>query len=406
MKAKIIIGITILLIILYTLSKISYKKPTYTIVPNTMCINNCNLENFIHAKGTKLYDKNGNQIKLRGVNLGGWLLWEGWIWGKGFTSESKIYNDLVELTSEKDTENFRNSIYKNFITEQDIKKISELNFNMIRVPVNYEVFENVNKIKRIDNLISWCEKYNIYIVLTMHATPGGQSTLFTANPGKTLLWDSKEYQKQTVNVWRQVAERYKDKTIVAGYDLINEPDTKNPDTLLKLYNDIIKNIREVDSNHLIIIEGNKFAKDFSIFNKPYTYNQMYSFHMYTWFRDNREEELSRYIKMANEQNLPMWAGEFGENKLDLIASTLDLYENKNIAGWSFWTWKKAENKYPYLYKIKITDAWKKVIYYIAGSNKKPSKEETLKGMQEFIESIKIQNNVLNNETLKILTKPL
>ena len=29
--------------------------------------------------------------------------------------------------------------------------------------------------KWLDNLVSWCEKYGIYIVLDMHGAPGGQT---------------------------------------------------------------------------------------------------------------------------------------------------------------------------------------------------------------------------------------
>ena len=39
---------------------------------------------FVHQSGTQLLDGAGQPLKLKGVNLGGWLLWEGWMWGQSF----------------------------------------------------------------------------------------------------------------------------------------------------------------------------------------------------------------------------------------------------------------------------------------------------------------------------------
>jgi len=41
---------------------------------------------------------------------------------------------------------------------------------------------------------------------------------------------------------------------------------------------ITKAIREVDTNHIITIEGANWATDFSIFSEPFDSNILYQFH--------------------------------------------------------------------------------------------------------------------------------
>src|SRR5215217_2078075 len=69
----------------------------------------------IHQKGTAIVDSEDIPIKLRGVNLGGWLLWEPWMWGGYlFASESDVNRRLTEIVGGAAVEKFGASIYHNF----------------------------------------------------------------------------------------------------------------------------------------------------------------------------------------------------------------------------------------------------------------------------------------------------
>ena len=60
------------------------------------------------------------------MNLGGWLLWEGWIFGKGIlTWETTIRTRLQEVIGVEGVQDFCTKVYDNFITEDDIRKIGK-----------------------------------------------------------------------------------------------------------------------------------------------------------------------------------------------------------------------------------------------------------------------------------------
>lgn len=51
----------------------------------------------LHAAGTKIVDAAGREVRLRGVNLGGWMFHETWITLVGQTSAGALYQKAVEL---------------------------------------------------------------------------------------------------------------------------------------------------------------------------------------------------------------------------------------------------------------------------------------------------------------------
>jgi endoglucanase len=225
---------------------------------------------FLHRSHRDILDSTEKPVQLRGVNLGGWLLWEEWIWGGKFHSQTHIMDALTGMTSREEAEKFRDSIYFNFIRESDIKKIHEANMNVVRVPFNHRIFDETSAPSSyqgigwrvLDSLLKWCRMYGVYAILDMHSAPGGQSNYFIADPEKQKLWNSEENKKRTINLWKAITQRYKDNPAVGGYDLLNEPIPGDKKELSALYNRIIAAIREVDKNHMVILEGANFCQGF------------------------------------------------------------------------------------------------------------------------------------------------
>ncbi len=357
----------------------------------------------VHQAGRSLVDPSGQPLRLRGVNLGGWLLWEGWDFSRGSDlSENTIDQGLITLVGQDAVDRFHQQVYENFITEADIQAIAGLGFNSVRLPINYSILESDSRPyayldsgwRMIDQALAWCEKYNLYVILDLHAVPGGQSSLPPSNPspGEPRLWSSPEDQARTVALWKAIAERYQNRTIVAGYDLINEPLPSNGNKLILFYQQIIPAIRQADQYHLLVLEGTAFSGNFDAFTGPLSENEMYGFHMYTWLGDNRQKKLNQLQKISRAQNVPLWAGEFGDNTYDMIGSTVAMYEdpaNGITAGWSFWTWKKVPGKYPALATITVPGEWQAVFNWISNpkKNPQPSLAEAQAGMDEFVQAI-------------------
>jgi hypothetical protein len=363
----------------------------------------------LHQDGTRIVDPQGKEVKLRGVNLGGWLVWEGWIFGKGpLTSETTILARLGKAVGASQVEEFRSAIYNNFITEADIRKIAETGFNCVRLPLHRDLFDGNRGWELLDRLLDQCERHHVYVVLDLHAAPGGQSKLGMADPGdgRHLVWDSPENQDRTVAIWKAIAARYRNRPVVAGYDLLNEPAPPSGQALVSLYRRLITTIRAEDPGHLIFLEGAKFATDFSMFDKPLGENQAFSFHMYTWFGDDRKQKLAAFQALAQRCRAPLWGGEFGENTYAMIGSTVEMYERcPEINGWAFWTWKKAANNSPGLVTIKTPESWDKVMDSVGSllGLHMPDEAKVRTGMKEFIEAAKLKNCAYDERMKRALT---
>ena len=381
-----------------------------------------NNTSFVHRSNQQILDGKNNVIKLDGFNLGAWLNWEGWMWGGGFTPEKEMNKSMVSIIGNTAMDSFKDTVYKNFITRADIKKIAQLGFNVVRVPFNHTLLEDdlapfVYKKSGwtiLDSVLKWCEDFNVYAVLDLHSVPGGASPTYTSDPDSITIWQSDLNKKRTVETWKAMARRYRNRGIVAGYDLINEPNVTNQAELIAMYNTIIDSIRLVDTKHMFFLEGNNYAQDFSMFNSLHDQNTCFEFHVYTWFYSNKiAENLLQYTTLSQKLNAPVWCGEWGENNLSQLDATIKILKNpkNNFSGQAFWTWKKMKSalqlpgqvNYPFLVGIDNTPEWDKVSTWINNKNAdKPTKKETEEGIEKFTQSIKLKNCSLNSTLLDIL----
>ncbi len=353
--------------------------------------------------GLGLVDERGQPLKLRGVDLGGWLLWEGWIWGAkiellhaGGQAESAIEERLARAAGTDALCRFREGVRDRFITEADIAAIAAEGFNVVRVPLNHRDFACAGSPgwAVVDRLLGWCEAHHVYAVLELHSAPGGQSKFFVSDPEPVLLWDSVEARDRTVALWRALAHRYAGRAIVAGYDLLGEPRPPSGAELVELDRRIVAAIREVDKHHTVIVEGTDFARDFSMFPAPLDENQIYSFHLYSWFGDDRAKRLRSFAKVAAVQGVPMWCGEFGENTLPMLSSTLDMFDAQTpaLVGWSFWTWKRtAVSGWATLKGMALPPGWQKLIdWAVDGRGWRPSPDAARESLDSFLDAAQVE----------------
>jgi len=163
---------------------------------------------FVKARGFVFIDTSGNEIIFKGIGLGGWLVPEGYMLRMpGYGSPTSIKEMIEDLIGEKDTEEFFKLYRKYFVQEKDIKRIAELGFNSIRIPLHYALFTdtdmsfsyNSEGIIILDSLLSWCKRYGLYLILDLHCAPGGQNPgNISDSPGRAELWIYEENKDKTI----------------------------------------------------------------------------------------------------------------------------------------------------------------------------------------------------------------
>lgn len=316
-------------------------------------------QGFLHTSGKYIYNGEGNEVILRGIGTGNWLLQEGYMM-KSAEVAGPMYQfrqKLIQTIGQERTDIFYEAWLNNHFTRRDADSMKAWGFNSVRVAMHYKWLtlpiedEPVSGqdtwleagFVRLDSLLAWCRDNQLYLILDLHGAPGGQgreSNISDYDPSKPSLWESAENRRKTVALWARLAERYSNEPWIGGYDILNEPNWELPGgTLLKqLYVDITNAIREVDTNHIIIVEGNWFGNDYTGLTPPWDDNMVYSFHKYWTY--NTQQSLSWIIGMRNSYNIPVWLGESGENSNSWFTDLIALCEQNKI-GWSWWPVKKA-----------------------------------------------------------------
>ena len=309
---------------------------------------------FLKTQGRIIVDENDEKISFKGFGLGGWVVLEGYMWNyPGFGSTTTMENAVEDLIGQDKKDEFFSLYRANYITEKDIKFLSQNGFNALRIPLHYKHFspsfnEFINDgFELLDPIINACRNNNMYVILDMHAAPGAQNTSdFSDSDGQTAkLFTEYSNQKWLTSVWRYIAEYYSNEPVVAAYDLLNEPVLPwgyGPQALRNIYEWVIDSIRTVDPNHVVIIEGNWYGNDHTGLLPPFDDEMVYSFHHYVGGSTDTATMYNQYrTGISLEYNVPLWVGEFGENS-NYWGSNIKSFFERNDIGWSWWNYKSVE----------------------------------------------------------------
>ena len=377
-------------------------------------------QGFLKVKGKEIVNGKGENVLLRGIGLGGWMLQEPYMLqlSKVAGTQTEIRAKITGLIGETNTEQFYKAYRKNMVTGRDIDSLKKWGFNSVRLPMHYNLFTlPVEKESAMgkntwlkegfaltDRLLKWCTRNKIYLILDLHAAPGGQGNdrpIADVDTTKPQLWESEANQQKTIALWGNLAERYANEEWIGGYDLINETNFNMEGNLplKKLFLAITEKIRSVDRNHIIFIEGNQFANDYTGLTPPWDKNMVYSFHKY--WNATTIETIKKYLDMREQFNVPFWMGESGENNNKWYSEVIKLLESNNI-GWAWWTIKKIGSDSGIM-NVTRPQGYQKVIDYWAGRGPKPSVEEALQTFMELAENMKLENCKINYGVLNALS---
>lgn len=381
-------------------------------------------QGFLKTNGKIIVNGKGEKIILRGMGIGGWMLQEGYMFRLGNLGQQyRIKEKITEHVGTEKAKQFYEEWLLNHTTKTDIDSMASWGFNSIRLPMHYNLYTPPVEEEPVagkntwlqkgfamtDSLLKWCKQNKIYLILDLHAAPGGQGNdlpISDRDPAKPSLWESDANKQKTIALWKELARRYAKEEWMGGYDIINEPnwgfddakDTrgtaeKNNIPLQQLMVDITKAIREVDKKHIIIIEGNGFGNNYNGITPTWDNNLVMSFHKYGNF--NNTGSISRFLELRDKYNIPLWLGESGENYNTWFTEAIALAE-KNGIGWAWWQSKKMGINNPL--EIRQPKDYQKFLDYATGkSTEKIPEAEAWKILQELLANIKIQNNIYHKD---------
>jgi len=355
---------------------------------------------FLRVSGPHIVDAKGKKVRLRGTCPGGWMNMEDFINGHP-GAEHTLRAQMAEVLGPARAQFFFERMLDYFFNEDDVIFLRKAGANVVRIPLNYRHFEDDAapfKYKeagfaRFDQVLRHCENHGLYVILDLHSAQGWQNVHWHSDNASriSLFWEVPAYQDRFIALWQEFARRYGNRTVVAGYDLLNEPCSNNDlgdypwniysnynpkfDRMNAVYRRVVTEIRKIDSRHIIFLEGDNYAKEFSGFEKPFDDNLAYSSHNYTvpgfgpgqypgmihprsaaangpqdWHRAKQERNFldAEGTKFTKQHNVPLWVGEFGSvyngpsdengDRLRALDDQIAIFES-NEAHWTTWNYK-------------------------------------------------------------------
>jgi endoglucanase len=388
-------------------------------------------QGFLHTQNKKIVNEKGEEVILRGVGLGGWMLQEGYMLRVRSAGQQQhvIRGRLEELVGKERTDAFYTAWLANHTRKADIDSLAAWGFNSVRLPMHYNLYTlPVDQeptpggntwldqgFAMTDSLLQWCKANKLYLILDLHAAPGGQGNdvnISDRDPAKPSLWQSVHNQQKMIALWRKLAERYANEPWIGAYDIINEPnwgfetpDDKNGcaeqknEPLKKLMVEITAAIREVDKKHIIIIEGNCWGNNYNGVFPPWDNNTVVSFHKY--WNNNETKDIQKFLDIRQQYNVPIWLGESGENSNVWFRDAIHLMESNHI-GWAWWPLKKLGANNPL--EVKVPAGYQQILDYWAEKGPKPTREEAYPAIAALAENIKIENNIYHRDVVDAMIR--
>ncbi|GIC90984.1 glycoside hydrolase family 5 protein [Aspergillus udagawae] len=328
-----------------------------------------------------------NSEKVRGVNLGGWLVLESWITPSIFEAAGDSVVDeytLCQVLGKDEAKARLQNHWNTFITQDDFLSIAQAGMNHVRIPVGYWAVAPLagepyvdGQLDVLDNAIIWAKNAGLKVMIDLHGAPGSQNGFDHSGRRGPTHWQQGNTVKQTLEAIRGLAERYAPKTdVMVAIEAINEPAIYNGinlDELKQYYYDVWGTVRDYNHDTTVVLHDGFLPVDswngFMNVESGCWYVMMDTHH-YEMFDDalrnlSIDDHINNVCQFSRDhlQHADKWtvvgewtggindcakvlngsgsvAGLSDLEKLHIrrfIEAQLDAYEKST--GWLFWTWK-------------------------------------------------------------------
>lgn len=208
--------------------------------------------------------------KVRGVNLGGWLVLEPWITPSIFQAQDGTVVDEYTLGQKvSNASSILKLHWDTWVTLADFQKIAGAGFNTVRIPIGYWAFKKFNDpyiqgaAPYLDKAIGWARQTGLKVYIDLHGAPGSQNGF--DNSGQRILtpntpkWTTGDTVNETLAVIQLIANKYATASyqdVVVAIQLLNEPlASKLPggtNAVIQYYNDAYGDVRVISDTPVIL----------------------------------------------------------------------------------------------------------------------------------------------------------
>lgn len=190
----------------------------------------------------------GGAAKVRGVNIGGWLVAEPFITPSLFdnTGDSRVVDELTMGKYVSDACSRMAKHWATWYTADDFHQIKAAGLNHVRIPIGYWAFDDQhttyckgNQFEYLTKAVGWAKQYGLKVMIDLHGAPHSQNGFDnsghrTDTPG---WFNSQTYATRAKDVISTIAQRFTQPQYtdtVTSIQLLNEPLTSNGDSTARL----------------------------------------------------------------------------------------------------------------------------------------------------------------------------
>ncbi|KAK7695059.1 hypothetical protein QCA50_002248 [Cerrena zonata] len=175
--------------------------------------------------------------KVRGVNLGGWLVLEPWITPSLFdgTGNPNIIDEFTfgQFQDRGTATSKLQNHWNTWITESDFSQIAAAGLNHVRIPIGFWAFDVSGgepyiqgQLPFLQNAVGWARNHGLKVIVDLHGAPGSQNGF--DNSGQKLpspQWHLNQRNVDRTNaIIKQLASMFADQSdVVTTIAPLNEP---------------------------------------------------------------------------------------------------------------------------------------------------------------------------------------
>jgi endoglucanase len=98
-------------------------------------------QGFLKADGKRIVNGSGENVIIRGIGLGGWMIQEGYMLHiNGDGQQYRIRQRIADFLTPEQTRQFYDAWLSNQTTKADIDSLHAWGFNTVRLPMHYQLY--------------------------------------------------------------------------------------------------------------------------------------------------------------------------------------------------------------------------------------------------------------------------